>query len=61
MLLRSGGDPARSAWHTGYETLAQWQAPSGNLLAEQEHVDMVAKHIDSFLPGSEGAGLWRTI
>lgn len=61
VLMPIGGNPARIAWHTRYESLAEWEKLTGKLLADKEYMAMVAKHGDTFLPASVHDHIWRTI
>jgi hypothetical protein len=61
VLMPVGGDPARIAWLSNYESLAQFEAATAKLLADPDYMGMVAKNIAAFLPGSINDDIWRTI
>ena len=61
VMMPIGGNPARIAWYTRYESLAQWEALTGKLLADKDYLALTAKHSDTFLPGSVHDHIWRTI
>ena len=61
VLMPIGGNPARIAWHTRYENLAQWETLNAKLLGDKKYMDLVSKHADTFLPGSVHDHFWRTV
>lgn len=61
VLMPIGGNPARIAWHTRYESLAQWETLTAKLLADKTYMEIVSQHADTFLPGSVRDNIWRTI
>ncbi len=61
VLMPIGGNPARIAWHTRYESLAQWEALTAKLVADKAYMELTAKHSDTFLAGSVRDSFWRTI
>ena len=61
VLMPVGGNPARIAWHSRYESLAQWEALTAKLLADKEYLSLLSKHSDAFLPGSLRDNVWRTV
>ena len=61
VLMPIGGNPARIAWHTRYESLAQWETLTTKLLADKAYMEIASKHTETFLPGSVCDHIWRTI
>jgi hypothetical protein len=61
VLMPIGGNPARIAWHTKYESLGQWETLTAKLLADKTYMEIVSKHAATFLPGSVCDHIWRTI
>jgi len=60
-LVPIGGDPNRIAWHTHYESLADWEAVTANLTTDKLYMEMVSKQANTFLAGSVRDDLWRTV
>jgi hypothetical protein len=61
VLMPVGGNPARIAWRSNYESLAQWEALSAKSLADPDYLAMVASASAIFLPGSVHDEISRTI
>jgi len=61
VLMPIGGNPARIAWHTRYESLAQWETLTAKLLADKAYMELVSQHAETFLPASVHDHIWRTI
>ncbi|MGA2707720.1 MAG: hypothetical protein ACLQJ0_19695 [Steroidobacteraceae bacterium] len=61
VLVPIGGDPNRISWHTRYDSLADWEAVTANLMTDKLYVEMVAKQSNTFLAGSVRDDLWRTV
>jgi hypothetical protein len=61
VLVPIGGDPNRISWHTHYNSLADFEAITTNLMTDKLYMEMVAKQSNTFLPGSIRDDLWRTV
>jgi hypothetical protein len=61
VLMPVGGNPARIAWLSNYESLAQWEAFTAKLHADPDYMGMIAKNTPVFLPGLINDDIWRTI
>jgi hypothetical protein len=61
VLVPIGGDPNRISWHARYESLAEWEAVTANLLTDKLYVELVSKQSNTFVPGSVRDDLWRTV
>jgi hypothetical protein len=59
LLMPVGVNPARIAWRMGFESLAQWEALVGKIMADADYT--VAKNSATFLPGSVHDDIWRTL
>jgi len=60
VLMPIGGNPARIAWFTRYESLGQWETLTTKLMADNDYMGLVSKHSHLFLAGSVKDHIWRT-
>jgi hypothetical protein len=60
-MMPIGGNPNRISWHARYDSLAQWEAHTADLLTDKVYVELVSKQSNTFVPGSVHDELWRTV
>jgi hypothetical protein len=56
-----GGNPQRVGWSARYDNLGALEAIQTKLLADQKHMDMVARGADNFIGGSVHDEIWRIL
>jgi hypothetical protein len=61
VLMPIGGNPNRISWHARYDSLAQWETVTAELLTDKVYVEMVSKQSNTFVPGSVHDDLWRSV
>jgi hypothetical protein len=61
VLMPIGGNPNRIAWSSRYNSLADLEAMTANLLGDQDYLALVSANADNFIAGSLRDTIWRSM